>query len=207
LPDDLESRSQFDRLSQELVAAAKRLSHGGLQTSDGGNLSVRAPDGQAMLIKPSGAGFDEFEAEDLVLCGLDGGKISGKGQPSKESRLHGAVYQAFPALAAIVHCHSPFATAWSSVRGDLPASTYHAAVKLGQAVASIDTGGYSVEPVFFPRIIEAFSLRQSPTAILLAKHGQLAVGSSLAEAVRRAELVEETAKIAFIGAALADFPL
>jgi L-ribulose-5-phosphate 4-epimerase len=191
-------------LAMELIKAAGRLWRSGLQISDGGNLSLRLPGPSRMLIKATGSAFASLGLADLVVCDLEGRRLSGAGKPSRDSRLHGEIYKFFPKIGAIVHTHSPFAAAWAGGRGDLPASTYHAALKLGPLVRAVDTGGYAVAPESFPIIVNL--CHQGATAILLARHGQMAMGADLAEAVNRAELVEETAKIAHIDAALAAIP-
>ena len=195
------------RLADELVKAANRLFRGGLQTSDGGNLSSRLPDRSTMLIKASGSSFGDLVPEDLCVCDLDGALLAGTAKPSRESLLHGELYKRFPEIGAVVHCHSPWATAWAGAKGDLPASTHHADLKLGPTIKAVDTGGYAVEPESFPKIFDIALSHPKRTAFLLVRHGQVAMGADLREAVSRAELVEETARIAFLAATLGALPV
>ena len=222
-----------DHEREQLAAAAKRLFLAGLQRSDGGNLSIRLS-GDAMLIKASGASFYQLAPSDLCVCDLSGQPATSPSKPSRESGLHGALYQAFPEVGAIVHCHAPWAISFTTTvpilpgtayhlastvpslseatysdpsdAPILPAATYHAAHKLGGPIPVLETGAYAVGPECFPGIVEALKggpLRWAPPAgLLLKRHGILALGADLDQAVARAELLEETAMIACLAALL-----
>jgi len=55
-----------------LIAAAKRCFDLRLQTNAGGNLSVRLDSADAIVIKPSGIGFNECTRDNLQVVHLDG---------------------------------------------------------------------------------------------------------------------------------------
>ena len=120
--------------------------------------------------------------------------ISGPGTPSTEWRLHVHIYREFPEVRAVVHTHSPFATA-AAVRGELPLLTDEARLYFPK--------GIPVAPHAPPgtwelaqRAVEA--LRRGSGACLLQQHGVVAVGKTPAGALRVALAVEEAARIAFI---------
>lgn len=189
----------MDKLKKELVEAARSCRASGLQTGNGGNLSVRVSGRELMLVKASEVSFGELEPYDLVLADFNGRPADegGAKKPSRESRLHGAIYRVCPEVGAIVHCHSPWAVAWASTGRSLPEATYHAAIKLGGRLEVFDSKGYAVEPDFFPIILKSLAAKHRQ-AFLLKKHGQVALGRDLRSAVQTAELVEETAQIAVL---------
>ena len=97
-----------------LVAVAKRCFERGLQTNAGGNLSVRLSGVDAIVIKPSGVGFNECTPDNLMVADLEGRTVEGHGKPSKDLDFHADLYKVRPDIGAIVHVHSPWATGWGS---------------------------------------------------------------------------------------------
>ncbi len=180
----------------ELIRMARRAFDRGLQTGTGGNLSVRLASRDAFIIKPSGIGFAECNPDNLLVVDPDGRILSGSGKPSKDMPFHLGIYRARPDIGAIVHVHSPWATAWASRNIAIPCLTIHARAKLGHipmVPVGHDGGNQPAEAV-----VEVFQDTRV-RACLLEKHGSVAVGGGLLKAQHVAELVEETAQIAAVG--------
>lgn len=186
------------RIKEELLSAAGMCYSGRLQTGNGGNLSARVPGERLMVVKASEVAFSTSTLDDYVLADFDGKPADGGKKPSRESLLHGAIYDARPDVMSVVHCHSPWATGWASTGSVLPHATYHAPMKLGNGIMVFDTGSYVVPVEFFPQITDALKSDEKPQAFLLKGHGQVALGKTIMQAFYTAELVEETAHIAFI---------
>lgn len=187
---------EYMDLVGEVKKAAVKFYNLRYQMSNGGNLSVRIPGKEWMLVKGTDVAFDEVGPETLVITDFDGNVIEGTIKPSKEALLHGAIYKAVPWAGAIMHCHSPYATAWAANHDCLEFSTHHSEMKLGGAVPVFDTHSYAVPKECFPMILKAFSDNPKTNAFLLRAHGQVTVGKDMREAAYLAELVEETAQIA-----------
>ena len=186
-----------ESLIASLLEAARRIDQRNLQTNNGGNFSARA-DGDTMLIKASEISFADAAEADVVPADFHGTALSAR-KPSKEGVLHGAIYAAFPQIGAIMHCHSPWATAWAESMRPLPHATHHAPLKLGDVVPVFDTNSYAVSAESTAEIIAALqALEPLPRAFLLRRHGVVAMGSTIQQAVNIAELVEETAQIAIL---------
>jgi L-fuculose-phosphate aldolase len=170
----------------EIVRLAQALDAAGMMPSKSGNLSCRAGDG--MLITPSGLPYAAMTPGDLVWLGPDGQVRSG-GRPSSEWRLHQAIYRARPEVAAVVHTHSPKATALSCARRGIPAFHYMVALAGGDDIRCSDYATFGTA-----ELAEA-TLRalEGRRAALLANHGVVAVGSSLAAAYALALEVENLA--------------
>lgn len=172
---------------ESLIATAQRLDALGLMPSKSGNVSMRVEGG--FRITPSSLPYAALEPADLVDVALDGQVMAGRHRPSSEWRLHAEIYAARPEARAIVHTHSPRATALSCVRRGLPAFHYMIALGGGDdircsAYATFGTGELAVCAV------EALKDRR---ACLLANHGVVALGSTLAAAESLAREVENLA--------------
>ena len=185
----------------EIVHAAKKMYAFRYEMSNGGNVSMRIPDTDLMLIKGTNVAFDEICEENLVVTDFDGKVVQGTIKPSKEGLLHGALYKAFPEVGAIMHCHSPYATAWATNHESLEFVTHHAQMKL-HACPVIDTHSYVVSPEYFPEVIDAIRHVSGTNTFILRAHGQVAMGKTMRDATYLAELVEETAQIAVLSSAI-----
>ncbi len=176
-------------LRAAIVAAARALDAAGFMPSKSGNLSVRTGDG--FVITPSGLPYAQTAPEDLVEVALDGAvRSNAPRRPSSEWRLHAAVYAARAEAKAVVHTHSPFATALSCARQGIPPFHYMIALAGGSdircaAYATFGTVGLA------EAAIAALAGRK---AALLANHGVIAFGGSLAGAVTLAMEVENLAR-------------
>ena len=56
-----------------------------------GNVSVRA--GDALVVTPTGGGFDEMRAEQMAVVDLDGNLVDGPLAPTSELALHLLLYE------------------------------------------------------------------------------------------------------------------
>jgi L-fuculose-phosphate aldolase len=127
--------------------------------------------------------------DDLVATGMDG-KVMGKApyRPSSEWRLHAAIYAARPEVKAVVHTHSPRATALSCARKGIPPLHYMVLLAGGPiACAKHATAGTQA---LAENAVNAMAGRR---AVLLANHGVVATGATLASAHALALEVENLA--------------
>jgi L-fuculose-phosphate aldolase len=175
-------------LRNELAAALKRLDALGLNRGSAGNLSHRCGDG--MLITPTGMGADDLRPEDLVWVG-DDGTLRGDWQPSSESPFHAAIYRVRPGLQAVVHAHSPNAAALACLRRTLPAFHYMVAVAGGDDVPCVPYHLFGTEALS-QSVAGAFATRD---ACLMANHGLVAGGATLAKAMKVALEVESLCEV------------
>jgi ribulose-5-phosphate 4-epimerase/fuculose-1-phosphate aldolase len=177
---------------KELVAAyAKKGFSEHLFAGTSGNLSMFDPKTGKMYITASGIRYEEMTAEDVMVTDLNGAVLEGRHRPSSEWRMHAAVYRAYPRLRAVVHTHSPYATAFAVCREPIPAALIEMHFFLGgdipcapYARPGTDAVGESAVPLLTDK-----------GGCLLANHGVLAVGKDLQEAYLRAEYIEDAAKI------------
>lgn len=170
---------------QLLLQTMQALARDGLNTGASGNASLRLPTG--MLITPSGVPCEQLAPEQMVAMRLNGA-AEGTWRPSSEWHLHAAIYRARPDVQAVVHCHSRSATALASCRRELPPFHYMLAM-LGGPVRCAEYALFGSEALA-QACVTALGERH---ACLLANHGQIATGVSLAQALTRAQLLESLA--------------
>src|SRR3954447_360706 len=182
------------RAAAAIIAAGRRLGARGRSSAGEGNRSVRI-DGGHLLVTPTGRRKDELAPDDLILVPIADApqtarSPSGLG-PTSDLAIHLAVHLARPDLGAVVHAHLPasMALTLAGERPDpsvLPETAYHLPVlpvlPYGE-MGSAELAG---------RVADAFrgSLDDAPRAVLLERHGAIAIGRDIDTAVDRLELVE-----------------
>lgn len=175
------------KLRSEIVAVAQAIDRAGFCPSKSGNVSARW--GEGLLITPSGLPYAQTTPEDLIHLSLDGVVLAGSRKPSSEWPFHTAIYKARPDAQAIVHTHSPRATALSCARRGIPAFHYMIALCGGADVRCADYATFG-SPELAENAVTALAGRK---AALLANHGVIALGGSLAGAHQIAAEVENLA--------------
>jgi L-fuculose-phosphate aldolase len=164
------------KLREEIVAVAQAIDKAGFCPSKSGNVSARFEGG--LLITPSGLPYARTKPEDLIHLAHDGTILNGARKPSSEWPFHVEIYKARPDAQAIVHTHSPRATALSAARKGIPAFHYMIALCGGADVRCADYATFGT-PELAANAVKALDGRK---AVLLANHGVIALGQSLAGA-------------------------
>lgn len=177
-------------IGNRVIAVARSLVESGAVVGNVGNVSARI--GAGFIVTPSRRPYGEIEATDLAH--VLGGEASGPLAPSREWRLHAAVYDARPEVGAVVHTHSPHATAWSFLGEDLaPALEDNEYYETGPIRTTPPAPGGSAELAAGA----ARTLGRS-RAVLLGRHGVLATGASPEGAALVAAVVERQAQVAWL---------
>lgn len=180
---------------EALIATARRCFDLRLQTNAGGNLSVRLGAGNAIVIKPSGVGFAECTRDNLQVVMLDGTVLPSDHKPSKDLGFHLDLYRIRPDINAVVHCHSPWATGYASAGIEIPCLTVQTIEKIGRMpLIPLSSNGGPQTDVEISPVFRDPSIR----AAALANHGTIGVGPTLTAAQYLAEIIEETAHIAYV---------
>ncbi len=184
------------RVKDELVKSARRAYEIGLQTGDGGNLSGRVAGTDLIVIKASGVSFGECKPDNLVTVNLQGETVHGEGVPSRELFTHLAIYTARPEILGICHCHGPWSITCAEFYSRIRCISLHARSKIGP-IPVLKVAGHGDLKV--KKAVEAL-LAKCPglKAFVQARHGIFAMAESVTRAEHHAELVEETAQIAWL---------
>ncbi len=181
-------RAVDKELRAAIVRVAQAMDLAGFCPSKSGNVSARLGDG--LLISPSGLPYADMRPEDLVELALDGEVRSGSRKPSSEWPFHTSIYRARADAQAIVHTHSPMATALSCARRGIPAFHYMIAFAGGPDIRCADYATFGTEAL----AENAVRGLESRKAVLLANHGVIAVGATLDGAYAVAAEVENLAR-------------
>lgn len=176
-----------------IVRTARSLFTRGLTHGSTGNLSVRLADG-SLLLTPTGSSLGTVEEAELSRTDLNGRHLDGP-RPTKEAFLHAAFYRARPTAHAVVHLHSTHAAAVSCLDGVdpadvLPPLTAYYAMRVGTLplLPFHAPGDSGLEPL-------AEETARTHHAVLLANHGPVVAGATLAQAADAIEELEETARL------------
>jgi L-fuculose-phosphate aldolase len=175
------------RLREELVTTARRMSDLGLTPGMSGNVSVRTTRG--LLVTPSGMPYSDLGPDDVVEVGLDGNIRPGQRTPTTEWQLHRDILGSRTDVQAIVHTHSLFCTTISTLRRPIPALHYMVVLTGGDDVPCADYATFGSAELASNAIVAL----GGGNACLLANHGMVALGGSLKEALRLAAEVETLA--------------
>jgi L-fuculose-phosphate aldolase len=182
-----------------VVAAAREMLRLGLVSGTSGNVSAR--DGDNVVITPARLAYEEMTEEDLVLLAPGGERVegdrgagAGAREPSSERRVHLAIYRARPDAGAIVHTHSVHATAWSFLDEPLDTGTEELEASVGGAVATSRFEPTGTEEIA-AAAVEALGDR---SAVLLGRHGVVAVAETPAAALAKCVVVERQAQLAWL---------
>lgn len=174
-------------IRQQIIDTALTLAERGLSPGLSGNVSARCANG--LLITPSAMDYAALLPEDIVWVKPDGSVPEGQRKPSSETPFHRAILEAFPDAGAVVHCHSPKATALACLRKPIPAFHYMVSVAGGDDIRVADYFMPSTEKL----AAATLAALDGRTACLLANHGQVAFGPSLLDALELACEVENLA--------------
>lgn len=174
-------------LRQEIIAASIRMNDSGINQGTSGNISHRF--GEGMLITPSSMPYDTLEPADIMYVGPDG-RAEGRNTPSSEWRFHLDILRARPELNAVVHAHPTYATTIAIMGRAIPPIHYMVAVCGGPDIRCAPYATFGT-PELSAHAVKALEGR---TACLLAHHGMIAAGKTLAKAMWLAVEVETLAR-------------
>jgi len=173
-------------LRTRIIAISQSLDAAGLVPNKSGNVSCRTAGG--FVITPAGKPYRELAPGDLVELPVHGEPAPSGPRPSSEWRMHAAIYAGRSDAAAIVHTHSPRATALACAGRGIPPFHYMIALAGGDVRCT----SYAT---FGTADLAATAVRglDGRRAVLLGNHGVIAIGGSLEEAHAVAVEIENLA--------------
>ncbi|HVT21464.1 MAG TPA: class II aldolase/adducin family protein [Mycobacteriales bacterium] len=166
----------------QLASACHRVAAKGLVTGTAGNLSIRADD--HVVITPTGGVLEELTPEMMTVIDFDGEIVEGDLAPTSETELHLLVYKSSFAKA-VAHAHGLASTAVACTHDELPVIHY-SQLMLG---GSVRTAPYATfgSPELAKNVVAAL---EGKTAALMANHGSVAHGHTIAAACDTLEMLE-----------------
>lgn len=195
----------YTEVKREAYEANIALPKHGLINLTFGNASAADRKLGVFAIKPSGVGYDDLRADDMVVVDMEGKRVEGNLNPSSDTPTHRRLLMAFPQIGGVVHTHSSHATAFAQAGRSIPIfGTTHADYFNGEVpvtrkmtqeeIATAyewETGNVIVEsigntdPLDFP-------------GILVNRHAPFTWGLTVAKAVEAAVAVECIAHMAIM---------
>ncbi len=181
------------RLRRDLIRAACAMNAAGINVNKAGNVSVRCARGaqEGLLITPTGVPYEKLQPADLTFLRLADGARTGTQEPSSEWRFHVDIYRGRPEFGAIVHTHSPAATALACHGRGIPPFHYMVAAAGGADIRCAPYATFGTQELSD----HAQSALAGRKACLLAHHGVIACESSLDAALALAIEVEHLARM------------
>ena len=146
---------------------------------------------EGFYLTPSGKRYEDLVTDDIVFLSIkeeyDNLKLFNSSlNPSSEWRFHQDIYRKKKEAKAIVHAHSPHATAVSVHGKSIPAFHYMVALAGGDDIKCAEYATFGTTELS-KNIINALEKRK---ACLMSNHGQVAFGTNLKQAFELAEEVE-----------------
>jgi L-fuculose-phosphate aldolase len=178
-----------ETLRHDIVSVMRAMEARGLNRGTSGNVSARL--GAGMLITPSGVPADALTPDSIVLMATDREPDGGGPRPSSEWRMHGGLYDARADCEAVVHCHSRHATILACAGLTIPPLHYMVGVSGKSVIPLAPYASFGTREL----AVGVAAAMDGGLACLMANHGQITIGRTLARALAIAEEVEEQAAV------------
>lgn len=180
---------------EKIVSYAKSIFERGLTSGASANMSVKIDGGWVMT--PTNTCFGFLDADELSVVATNGTLLKGL-PPSKEFRLHKAIYDKRPQDTCIIHLHSTYATALSC----LPCSDTSNCVPTYTPYLTMRLGAIALVPYFAPgddALAQAVGeVADKHPGIIMANHGPIVSATDVEKCVYGMEELEESCKMALL---------
>ena len=182
----------WDDFKTQVIITAQKAQREGLCKHKSGNVSVYDPESGYFFITPSGVDREKLTPSDICVLDSELKQIEGT-KPSSEALMHAACYRVRDDIRAVVHTHSPMATAFSILNKSIPATVFE------MFAFPTEHACIPVAPYALPGTREladnvAGVIAKNDMA-LMERHGAIAVGKSAEEALLAAHYTEEFAEV------------
>lgn len=182
---------------REFTSWARRAGAQGLSLCSSGNLSWRVAPDEA-LVSATGSWLSDLEEGDVAVCRISDGAVLNHVRPSRESRFHLGIYRERPEVNAVLHFQSPYATAVACME-ERPES-----INLTAEIPLYVGRDIPVVPYLMPGsedlALAVTAAMKDHDSCLLASHGQVVAGTSLADAYQKAVFFEMGCRLALMTA-------
>jgi L-fuculose-phosphate aldolase len=157
-----------------------------------GHVSVRDPDGRGVWMKASGWGFDEMDADRVLLVSWDGEVLEGEGRRHLEYPIHTELMRGRPDVYSVVHTHAPWTVAFGATAEPLRPLSHEGTLFVPPEVARFTlTGDLIVTQELGAQLAQTVGDRN---VALMVNHGLVACGGDVADAVFNAVFLERACR-------------
>ncbi len=182
--------NDYDTLRQQVIDYSCKLAREGYLKGTGGNVSIRVPGKNILVITPSNQDYFRLSADDICVYSFEQQPIQGTMKPSIETGLHIAVYQARPDVGCVMHTHQDFASAVAIMNKPIPALFDEQVRFLGRCVEVIS---YAPSGTGLLANQVRKTVKNSHNAYILKNHGVLCLGPTPERAYHNVLLLEKAA--------------
>lgn len=205
----LTDAATLDQLKADVLECNLELVRRGLVLYTFGNASGIDRRLGLVVIKPSGVAYDALKPSDMVVTDLEGNLADGSLRPSSDLSTHLLLYKEFPAIGAVVHTHSEYATAWAQAGREIPAyGTTHADYFYGPVPVTEELSAEEIGGDYVLNTGKAIAKRfrgldpMATPAVLVAGHAPFCWGRDPHEAAHNAVVLEAVARMAYLTSTL-----
>ena len=186
------AKSERD-LRQDICEIGRYVWQKGWIAANDGNITIRL-DENRLLCTPTGVCKGLMQPDDLIICDMQGNKISGMKERTSEIAMHQTVYGLRPDVKAVVHAHPPVATGYATAGRALNQALLPEVI-IGLGCVPLAEYGLPGTPALTEGMLP---LIPKYDAILMANHGAVCYGGDVFQAFFRMETVEHYARIALV---------
>lgn len=179
-------------MKKQLVEVAGMMYDRRLVNAFEGNLSIR--EGERIYITPSAVCKGMLTEDMVMVTDPDGRILEGTRKLSTETKLHLGAYSIRKDIGAVIHTHSPYATAFAVANQPLETKGYAEMMMLFKKIPLAAYGMPSSDEVFdgVKEYLAGYDV------VLLANHGIMAVGRDAYDAFFKIEAAETIAKVLYL---------
>lgn len=173
---------------EKVAEIARKLHARKMVTTNEGNVSYY--DGTQVYITPSQVCKEDLSADMIAVCDLQGKQLGGPLPISSETKLHLHIYQLRQDVHAVVHNHSPYATAFAIKNIPIESKSYTEMIYFHDKIPVVAYGTPGTPDIY----AHVKDYIYQTDIFLLANHGLVAAGADLNAAFQKAETAEALAK-------------
>jgi len=181
-------------LRKKVAEASVQLLNEGFVSGSAGNLSIRVPGEEKIVITPSTVKYEDIKPEDILVLDFEGNILSGDRNPSVEKVMHLIIYKNRDDVGAVIHSHGVYSTVLSLLGQSLPPVIEEFVPYIGGEVEVAEYGEAGSKDI----AKNALEALEEKNAVILANHGNICCGSHMEGALDVLRMLERSAKIYII---------
>jgi ribulose-5-phosphate 4-epimerase/fuculose-1-phosphate aldolase len=179
---------------QALACAFRILARQGFSEHIAGHITWRRADGTSMWVNPWGLWWDEVTASDVCAVDFDGHVVEGTWDVTPAIHIHTELHRRRPDAEVVVHNHPYYVSLLASV-GVLPEIVHQTGTMFDGDLRLVDEYTGEIDsPELGADLAEKIG---DATVVVLANHGVLITGASIAEAVFRSACIDRACRLAY----------
>ncbi len=181
------------QIKQDICEIGRRIYAKGFAAANDGNITVRLNE-REVLCTPTMVSKGFMKPEDVCKVDMNGNQIEGRKKRTSEILLHLELFKDDPTMNAVVHCHPPYATAFSIAGIQVPTCVLpEVEIFLGPVPTAVyeNPGGQEFADTIRPFV-------KTANTILLKNHGTISWGRSLEEAYFRTEILDAYCRMLYL---------